>query len=119
MKWGGAVAQSLDCCGKASIKLRAKGANVNEYEQIMQQLAKGLSYRESVEEYQRDENGKLVLIKKRETTKHAIPDFQALKFLLEQGNTDISHWTDTELIQEKMRLLKELAEMENRHESGV
>lgn len=95
---------------------------MEEYEQIIQQLAKGLSYRESVEEYQRADNGEMVLLKKRETTRHAIPDFQALKFLIEREEkefAEFAHWTDTELMREKVRLLKELAAEENRHESGV
>ena len=95
---------------------------MSEYETIIQQLAKGLSYRESVEEYQRADNGELVLIKKRETTRHAIPDFQALKFLLEREEkefADFSHWTIEELKAEKIRLLKELAAAEIATESGV
>lgn len=94
---------------------------MTDYEQLLDQLAKGISYRESVEEYQRTDAGKLVLVKRRDTIRTALPDFQALKYILERdkGENDFSHWTEEQLKAEKIRLLKQLAEENSATESGV
>lgn len=80
-------------------------------------LKKALGYEsdEIVEEYTTDENGQAVLSKRKITKKFNPPDINALRFLLEQLNLsddEISHMTDSQLIQEKERLLQLLKEKE-------
>lgn len=80
-------------------------------------LKKALGYEsvEIVEEYTTDENGQAVLSKRKITKKFNPPDINALRFLLEQSSLsddEISHMTDSQLIQEKERLLQLLKEKE-------
>ncbi len=80
-------------------------------------LKKALGYEsdEIVEEYTTDENGQAVLSKRKITKKFNPPDINALRFLLEQlslSDDEISHMTDSQLIQEKERLLQLLKEKE-------
>ena len=80
-------------------------------------LKKALGYEsdEIVEEYTTDENGQTVLSKRKITKKFNPPDINALRFLLEQSSLsddEISHMTDSQLIQEKERLLQLLKEKE-------
>lgn len=80
-------------------------------------LKKALGYEsdEIVEEYTTDENGKAVLSKRKITKKFNPPDINALRFLLEQSSLsddEISHMTDSQLVQEKERLLQLLKEKE-------
>lgn len=80
-------------------------------------LKKALGYEsdEIVEEYTTDENGQAVLSKRKITKKFNPPDINALRFLLEQSNMsddEISHMTDSQLVQEKERLLQLLKEKE-------
>lgn len=80
-------------------------------------LKKALGYEsdEIVEEYTTDENGQTVLSKRKITKKFNPPDINALRFLFEQSSLsddEISHMTDSQLIQEKERLLQLLKEKE-------
>lgn len=80
-------------------------------------LKKALGYEsdEIVEEYTTDENGQAVLSKRKITKKFNPPDINALRFLLEQSSLsddEISHMTDSQLVQEKERLLQLLKEKE-------
>ncbi len=87
-------------------------------------LKKALGYEsdEIVEEYTTDENGQAVLSKRKITKKFNPPDINALRFLLEQlslSDDEISHMTDSQLIQEKERLLQLLKEKEKeKNENG-
>ena len=87
-------------------------------------LKKALGYEsdEIVEEYTTDENGQAVLSKRKITKKFNPPDINALRFLLEQlslSDDEISHMTDSQLIQEKERHLQLLKEKEKeKNENG-
>ena len=87
-------------------------------------LKKALGYEsdEIVEEYTTDENGQAVLSKRKITKKFNPPDINALRFLLEQlslSDDEIWHMTDSQLIQEKERLLQLLKEKEKeKNENG-
>ena len=94
-------------------------------EQIKDALVKkalGYESDEIVEEYTTDENGQAVLSKRKITKKFNPPDINALRFLLEQlslSDDEISHMTDSQLIQEKERLLQLLKEKEKeKNENG-
>lgn len=94
-------------------------------EQIKDALLKralGYESDEIVEEYTTDENGQAVLSKRKITKKFNPPDINALRFLLEQlslSDDEISHMTDSQLIQEKERLLQLLKEKEKeKNENG-
>ena len=79
--------------------------------------AKGFILEEIIEEYSKDsEDKKLVLSKKKITTKEVPPDTAAIKFLIEMESLDknkFSNMTDEELQKEKERLLKLLKEEED------
>ncbi len=96
---------------------KERKCQVNE-EQIKDALLKkalGYESDEIVEEYTTDENGQAVLSKRKITKKFNPPDINALRFLLEQSSLsddEISHMTDSQLIQEKERLLQLLKEKE-------
>ena len=91
---------------------------------IMQALLKravGYESDEIVEEYSTDENGNSFLTKRKITKKNNPPDVAALKFLLEQNamfDDEIAKMTDEQLLQEKERLLKLLAEKERKNENA-
>ena len=74
-------------------------------------IKKALGYdaTEVVEEYIADEEG-VKLSKKKVTKKNVPPDITAIKLLLEGDELDLSKMSDDELIKEKERLLKLLAE---------
>ncbi|MEG1711368.1 MAG: hypothetical protein RR054_03780 [Clostridia bacterium] len=74
---------------------------------IAYQKAVGSKSREITEEYTADNDGNMVLYKKKIVTKSPQPDLAALKFLIE-GNfgEDYSQMTDEQLTIEKSRLLK-------------
>ena len=70
-------------------------------------LKKALGYlqTEITEEYNLEE-GEIKLSKKRVTKKSVPPDLTAIKFLLDEGVSDVSQMTDEELEAEKERLLE-------------
>ena len=78
--------------------------------------AKGFVVEEVVEEFGVDENGKMVLTKKKVTTKEVAPDSNAIKYLLELENLNFNRFanmTDEQLRQEKIKLLSIIKEEEN------
>jgi hypothetical protein len=72
--------------------------------------AVGYSEDEITEEWGNDENGKLVLLKKKVTKKVYPPDDSAVKTYLDSYNDkkDYESMSDEELLKEQKRLLKEL-----------
>jgi hypothetical protein len=85
----------------------------DEIKDAMIKKAKGYTTSETVEEYQ-DEDGNMVLTKKKVTKKHVPPDTQAAKMLIDLGmENSVKNWSDEELETEKIRLLKLLKEYEN------
>ena len=93
-----------------------------EIRQALLKRAVGYESDEIVEEYSTDENGNSFLSKRKITKKYNPPDVSALKFLLEQSavyDEEISKMTDEQLLKEKERLLKLLAEKEKeKNEDG-
>lgn len=75
-------------------------------------LKKALGYdcTEIVEEYVSGDEGEIRLAKKKITKKNVPPDMTALKMLVEDRESPIELMTDEELEEEKLRLLKLLAE---------
>ncbi len=92
---------------------------MDEVKDALIKRALGFDSDEIVEEYVADDNGKTVLSKRKVTKKYNPPDMSALKVLIEQSEFDdeISHMTDKELLREKDRLLKLLAEKEQEDEN--
>lgn len=85
-------------------------------EQALLKKALGYECDEVVEEYGKDEEGDLVLLKKKVTKKHISPDIPAAKMLLEQLSPNENVYekmTEEELEQEKMRLIKLLNQGED------
>lgn len=88
-----------------------------DIKQALLKRAVGYESDEIVEEYVADENGQSVLSKRKITKKYNPPDIAALKFLLEQSSVyddEIANMTDQQLLMEKERLLKLLAEKEKK-----
>lgn len=77
-------------------------------------IKKALGYdaTEIVEEYVGDNEGQIVLSKKKITTKNVPPDISAIKILFETQIQPIAQMSDQELQQEKERLI-ELLKKEN------
>lgn len=76
--------------------------------------AVGYDSSETVEEYS-DNDGDLVLVKRKVTTKLVPPDISAIKLLLglDGGNEDLSALSDEELETQKKKLLKIIKEKIN------
>ena len=76
--------------------------------------AVGYDSSETVEEYS-DNDGDLVLVKRKVTTKPVRPDISAIKLLLglDGGNEDLSALSDEELETQKKKLLKIIKEKIN------
>ncbi len=88
--------------------------NEEDIKQALIKKALGFESDEIIEEYVSDENGKPLLSKRKITKKINPPDLNALRFLLEQSNSDddFTHMTDEQLIAEKNRLLQLLKDKE-------
>lgn len=85
----------------------------DEIKQAIIKKAKGYVTSETVEEYQGD-CGEMILTKKKVTKKHVPPDTQAVKMLLEMDEgKDLKTLSEEELKSEKIRLLRQLKELEN------
>ena len=76
-------------------------------------VALGFCMEEVTEEYG-VEDGALKLVKRKETRKDVPPDLRAVRLLMD--GPDVAALTDEELEAEKQRLLRALAERENRKE---
>jgi hypothetical protein len=76
-------------------------------------IKKALGYdaTETVEEYAGGEEGEIRLLKKKVTTKHLPPDITALKILMDGREKEVSEMSDAELMEEKVRLLNLLKEI--------
>lgn len=70
----------------------------------LEKKAFGFDAKETVEEYAKDQDGEIRLMKKKVTVKFVPPDVSAIKMLLER-NCPISEFSDEELEAEKQRLL--------------
>lgn len=78
-------------------------------EQALLKKALGYECDEIIEEYAKDEEGCLVLVKKKVTKKHISPDIPAAKMLLEQledTQGKYENMTESQLLEEKTRLIK-------------
>lgn len=98
------------------MKGRSKKNNKNyktDLENALIKKALGYDATEVVEEYSSDNEGEIRLLKKKITTKNVPPDMTALKFLLDEGEKDLTKMTDEELFNEKVRLLNILKEIQN------
>lgn len=73
--------------------------------------AVGYDSTETVEEYA-DNDGELVLVKKKVTTKNVPPDISAIKIMLglDDDVTDLAFMSDEELERERKRLIKKIKE---------
>lgn len=76
-------------------------------EKILIKKAKGYSYREKTEEFNVDD-GTVVLVKRKVTTKRVQPDISAVKALVElfSDEQDVTRMTDEQLAVEKLRLIR-------------
>lgn len=101
-------------------KVALKGGIVEDSDLKKALLKKALGFvsDEIVEEYTLDEEGNSVLNKRKVTKKYNPPDLSAMKVLLDKADIsdELSHMTNSQLKQEKKRLLKLLKE-ENLSES--
>ncbi|MCL2555666.1 MAG: hypothetical protein FWE03_01425 [Firmicutes bacterium] len=59
------------------------------------------------------ENGRLVPIKQRISTKEVAPDLAAIKMLIEQADDEYEYMSEEELLCEKERLIRMLNEIQN------
>ena len=82
--------------------------NDDEIFVALKKRALGYTVTEQTEEYSADENGALVLTKKKISVKEVPPELSAIKLLLETGQDDFDGMTEDELKEEKRRLLEEL-----------
>lgn len=75
-------------------------------------LKKALGYdcTEVVEEYVSSDDGDIRLTKKKITKKNVPPDITALKMLVEGSESTLELMTDEELEEERLRLIKLLAD---------
>lgn len=111
--------------GNSELKKRYRDMDELSSDEILKKSllkkAKGFVLEEIVEEYCKDdENKKMVLSKKKITTKEVPPDTASIKFLIEFESFDkskFSNMSDEELNSEKERLLKLLKEESNEGES--
>ena len=84
-----------------------------DLENALIKKALGYDATEVVEEYSSDNDGVVKLLKKKITTKNVPPDMSALKFLLDEGQKELTQMIDQELFEEKVRLLNILKEIQN------
>ena len=89
-----------------------------EIENALKKRAVGYDTEETVEEFS-ENDGEVVLTKRKVTKKSVPPDISAAKLLLDmnEGETDLSALSDEQLKEEKNRLLKLLKEV-NENESN-
>ena len=79
--------------------------------EALMKVATGYSVEEVTEEYAQVD-GEMKLLKRKETKKDIPPDLKAVQILLGSQEGDLSKLSDEELVKEKARLLKELANQE-------
>lgn len=88
---------------------RTKKKKQNTLGEALMKVATGYSVEEVTEEYA-EVDGEMKLLKRKETKKDVPPDLKAVQILLAGQETDLTKLSDEELLAEKERLLKELAE---------
>jgi hypothetical protein len=98
--------------------LKKKAKKKTTLGEALMKVATGYSVEEVTEEYA-EVDGELKLMKRKETKKDVPPDLKAVQILLAGADGDLSKLTDEQLAKEKERLLKELAEQENKNGKGV
>ena len=76
---------------------------------VLLKVALGFQVAEVTEEFA-EVDGALKLTKRKSTKKDVPPDLKAVQILLAGQETDLTKLSDEELLAEKERLLKELAE---------
>ncbi len=84
---------------------KKKEFNESDFKNALIKKALGYDATEIVEEYSGGEQGEIVLTKKKVTKKNIPPDITALKILLDDSYKAVGELSDTELEQEKNRLL--------------
>lgn len=89
-------------------KIGGAGGNIKN---ALYKKAVGYDATETVEEYA-DNDGELVLVKKKVTTKNVAPDISAIKIMLglDDDVTDLAFMSDEELERERKRLIKKIKE---------
>ena len=88
---------------------KKKPSSKEKIKEALLKKALGYDCTETVEEYVSEE-GEIRLTKKKITKKNVPPDMSALKILLEESTIPVTEMSDEELNEEKMRLIKILAE---------
>ena len=84
-----------------------------EISRALLSLAKGCKVAEVIEEYTQVD-GEMRLTKRKETRRDIPPDLKAVQMLLENGNSELSSWTDEQLEEEKARILALLNQQEKK-----
>ena len=95
-------------------RVRKKKSTLGE---ALMKVATGYSVEEVTEEYA-EVDGEMKLLKRKETKKDIPPDLKAVQILLGSQEVDLSKLSDEELVKEKARLLKELANQEKNNKKG-
>lgn len=98
------------------IKKNKNSRNTEDIKTALIKKALGYDAKEVTEEYVSDENGEIVLTKKKVTIKSVPPDVTALKILLDSETVPLENMTEEELEKEKERLLKLLKDGESKTE---
>lgn len=80
-----------------------------QIQKALEKKALGFTADEVVEDYVLNDEGNLVLTKRRVTTKYYPPDTQAIKSVSEMDN-GLENLSEEELLQHKLRLIRSLAD---------
>ena len=80
----------------------------DEVFEALKKRALGFAVTEQSEEYSADENGALVLTKRKVSVKEIPPELSAIKLLMESRRDEFDDMSEDELKKEKKRLLEEL-----------
>lgn len=94
---------------KGTVNNKSERPKNDEIKEALYKKALGYDATETVEEYVEGDDG-VKLAKKKITKKNVPPDITAIKILLTGDDKPIEEMTDEELVKEKERLIKILAE---------
>lgn len=75
---------------------------------VLYKKAKGYEVTEVTKEYGMDEEGNPKLIKEKTATKFVPPDLSAIKAYMELKDSELYNMSESELIKERRKLLREL-----------
>ncbi len=75
---------------------------------VLYKKAKGYEVTEITKEYGIDEDGNPKLIKEKTATKFVPPDLSAIKAYMELKDSELYNMSETDLIKERRKLLREL-----------